>query len=61
MDAVLPLNFLNSEGLGYEAEHVRICLLAGKKQSDVMPLEHSLIVAEIMESVMKQLGSIYFK
>lgn len=37
-----------------------MCLQAGKKQSDVMPLEHSLIVAEIMESTMKQLGTIHF-
>ena len=58
---VLPVNFQNSEGLGYEAEHVRECLQAGKKQSDVMPLEHTLIVAEVMEAVMKQLGTVYFK
>lgn len=59
-DVSLPLNFQNSEGFGYEAEHVRLCLKAGKKQSDIMPLEHTLIVAEIMESVMKQLGTIHF-
>ena len=56
----LPLNFRNSEGFAYEVEHVRMCLEAGKKESDVMPLEHTLIVAEIMESVMKQLGSVHF-
>jgi hypothetical protein len=55
----LPLNFKNSEGFGYEAEHVRMCLQAEKKQSDVMPLEHTLIVAEIMDSVLKQLGTVY--
>ena len=55
------LNFVNSAGFGYEAEHVRKCLQAGMKQSDVMPLEHTLIVAEIMDSVLKQLGTVYFQ
>ena len=58
-DVELPLNFLNSEGFGYEVEHVRKCLQAGMTESDVMPLEHTVIVAEIMESVMKQLGTIH--
>ena len=56
-EVALPLNFQNSEGFGYEAEHVRMCLKAGKKQSDVMPLKDTLIVAEIMESVIKQIGN----
>ena len=51
---------MNSGGFGYEAEHVRKCLQAGLKQSDVMPLEHTVIVAEIMETVMKQLGTVHF-
>ena len=28
----LPTNFLNSEGMGYEAEAVRQCLSEGKKE-----------------------------
>ena len=38
---------------------MRQCLQAGMKESDVMPLEQSIIVAEIMESVMKQLGTVH--
>ena len=58
---VLPCNFQNSEGLGYEAEEIRQCIKAGKLQSDRMPLEHTQIVAEIMDTVMKQLGVVYFQ
>ena len=58
---VMPINFRNSEGLGYEAEEVRSCIKAGMLESEKMPLEHSQIVSEIMDSVMKQLGVIYYK
>ena len=52
----LPTNFQRSEGLGYEAEAVRQCLNSGKKESDIMPLQHTQVVANIMDSVMKQIG-----
>ena len=57
----LPTNFLNSTGLHYEAEEVYKCIKGGKKESSVMPLEQSLIVAEIAEEIMKQIGVIYYK
>ena len=57
----LPTNFSNSEGLCYEAEEVRRCLQEGKKESAVMPLEETQLVAEIMDEVMKQVGVMHFK
>ena len=48
--------YLNSTGMRYEAEAVRQCLSEGKKESEVMSLEHTQIVADIMDTVMKQLG-----
>ena len=42
--------------LSYEAEAVRQCINNGKKESDIMPLSHTQITANIMETVMKQLG-----
>ena len=57
----LPMNYSNSEGLGYEAEEVRNCLQQGKKESDIMPLRQTQLVAEIMDSVMKQLGVVYYE
>ena len=57
----VPTNYTNSTGLSYEAREVKKCIDGGQKESSVMPLEHTLIVAEIMEEVMRQLGVIYFK
>lgn len=56
----LPGNYPNPTGLRYEAEEVYECLKKGKTQSDIMPLGESLIVAEIAEEVMKQLGVVYY-
>ena len=55
-DPYLPTNFLNSSGMCYEAEAVRQCLESGKKECEVMTLEHTQIVADIMDTVMNQLG-----
>lgn len=52
-------NYPYSIGLRYEAQEVYECLKEGKKQSDKLPLEHSLIVAEIVDEVFKQLGVIH--
>ena len=55
----LPLNYLNSTGLRYEAEEVRRCLAEGKKESDVMPHKESLLMAKMMEEALKQIGVEY--
>ena len=54
-------NFTNSVGMCYEAEEIRRCLQEGKKESDIMPLNETQLVADIMDDIMKQLGVIYFK
>ncbi len=38
----------------FEAEHVRECLEKGLKESPVVPLEESLLAAEVMEDMRKQ-------
>ncbi|KAG9481534.1 hypothetical protein GDO78_010657 [Eleutherodactylus coqui] len=50
------MHFTNSTGLSYEAEHVRHCLLKGLKESPLMTLADSELLATIMEEVRKQLG-----
>ena len=57
----LPYNFGNSTGMRYEAEEVRKCLKEGEKESVVMSHRETLLVAKMMEEVMKQIGVIYFK
>ncbi|XP_074873990.1 trans-1,2-dihydrobenzene-1,2-diol dehydrogenase-like [Carettochelys insculpta] len=54
-----PLNFLKSTGLRYEAQHVRECLLKGLKESPIVSLAHSELVASIMDEVRQQLGVTY--
>ena len=55
----LPGNYPNCTGLRYEAQEVYTCLKEGKKESNIMPLEQSLIVAEIADEVLRQLGVVY--
>ncbi len=54
----LPGNYPNPTGLRYEAEEVYNCLRVEpvSRESHVMPLEESLIVAEVAEEVLKQIG-----
>ena len=60
-ETTLPLNYVNSTGLRYEAEEVRRCLAEGKKESDVMPHKESLLIAKMMEEAMKQIGVVYYQ
>eukprot|EP00731_Ephydatia_muelleri_P016825 Em0009g1249a len=56
-----PVNFRNSQGLVYEAEGFRECLLKGQKESDHMTLDHTQIVSDIMDEVMRQLDVVYYR
>ncbi|KAL6113394.1 dhdh [Pungitius sinensis] len=58
-DPALPLNFLNSTGMRYEAEEVRQCLLTGLKESAVMSHADSLLLAEVEDEIRKQVGVVY--
>ncbi|XP_061444670.1 trans-1,2-dihydrobenzene-1,2-diol dehydrogenase-like [Rhineura floridana] len=54
-----PLYFEHDIGLRYEAEHVRQCLLKGLKESPIMPLHESEIIATISDEARKQVGVLY--
>ncbi|XP_027276431.1 trans-1,2-dihydrobenzene-1,2-diol dehydrogenase isoform X5 [Cricetulus griseus] len=49
-------NFMNGSCLSYEANHVRECLLKGLKESPVVPLAESELMAEILEEARKAIG-----
>lgn len=57
----LPGNYPNPTGLRYEAEEVYECIRAGKRESDIMPLQQSLVIVEVAEEVMRQLNVIYYQ
>ncbi|XP_064088063.1 trans-1,2-dihydrobenzene-1,2-diol dehydrogenase-like isoform X1 [Macrobrachium nipponense] len=62
-ESLLPkgrtFNFVNSQGLMYEAMEVRECLKKGLLESSSMSLDETLILAEIMEAMRKQVGVSY--
>jgi predicted dehydrogenase len=49
------------EGNGFEfqIEHVTECLLANKTESDLMPLDFSLMMAEMSDEIRRQCGIVY--
>ncbi|PNI29174.1 DHDH isoform 2 [Pan troglodytes] len=49
-------NFDNRAGMSYEAKHVRECLRKGMKESPVIPLSESELLADILEEVRKAIG-----
>ncbi|KAM9366257.1 trans-1,2-dihydrobenzene-1,2-diol dehydrogenase [Symphorus nematophorus] len=55
----LPINFINSTGMRYEAEEVRQCLLKGLKESAVMSHADSILLAEVEDEVRRQVGVVY--
>jgi predicted dehydrogenase len=46
-------------GYNYEAEAVMDCLRSGRTECDVMPLDESLVIAEIMDEIRRQWGFTY--
>ncbi|XP_069462243.1 trans-1,2-dihydrobenzene-1,2-diol dehydrogenase-like [Ambystoma mexicanum] len=52
------MNYHHSTGMSYEAEHTRQCLLKGLKESPVMSLADSELLANIMTEVRRQVGAI---
>ncbi|XP_028296129.1 trans-1,2-dihydrobenzene-1,2-diol dehydrogenase [Gouania willdenowi] len=55
----LPLNFIDSTGMRYEAEEVRQCLLKGLKESAVMSHSDSVLLAELEDEIRRQVGVVY--
>ncbi|CAG7836531.1 unnamed protein product [Allacma fusca] len=52
-------NYANSVGLSYEAQEVRRCLTSGLLESPLINLDETLVIAEMMESIRKQVGVVY--
>ena len=50
----IALNFVNSQGLAYEAEEVNRCLRAGLLESEVIPNDESVQIIETVEQVLAQ-------
>jgi predicted dehydrogenase len=46
-------------GYNYEAKAVMDCLREGRKECDIMPLDESLVIAEIMDEIRRQGGLKY--
>ncbi len=59
LGAKLQYIFPNSNNLAHEAQHVRECILAGKLESPLLPLDETLTIAQIMEEIRKQAGVVY--
>ncbi|CAD7085588.1 unnamed protein product [Hermetia illucens] len=52
-------NFINSEGLRYEAEEVRKCIRDGRTESESMSHNESLVIARIQDEIRKQIGVVF--
>ena len=52
-----PRNNPDSWGLHYEAEEMRRCIEAGKKEADRMSWRESLMIAKLMDNIHNQIGS----
>jgi len=52
-------NYRNAIGLRYEAEEVRNCIKNDLTESPVLPWKESLLISEIMETILKQVGVSY--
>ncbi|KAI1703056.1 oxidoreductase family, NAD-binding rossmann fold domain-containing protein [Ditylenchus destructor] len=52
-------NFDNGSGMHYEADHVYECIKAGRLESQVMPLQTSLRLQEVLQELRNQMGVSY--
>lgn len=50
---------MNSEGLRYEAEAARKCILEGKLQHDHVSHNDSLLFAQIEDNIRAQVGVVF--
>lgn len=57
--AKYPFNFTNSQALVHEADHVRKCLQEGLTESPLLTLDESVLIAEIQNEIMNQIGVSY--
>jgi predicted dehydrogenase len=54
-----PIEATGALGYHYEAAEVMACLREGRTESEVMPLDESISIAETMDQVRAQIGLIY--
>jgi predicted dehydrogenase len=54
-----PLEVTGTYGYHHEAAEVMDCLRRGKTESDVMPLDESIAIAETMDQIRAQIGVRY--
>lgn len=59
-ESSMPGNYPNHTGLSYEAEEVYDCIKQGRVESNIMPLDQTLVVAEITQEVLKQIGVVHY-
>ena len=55
--AKVDFNYDNSAYLACQATHVRECLAKGLLESPVMPTDETIVLAEILETIRKQVGN----
>lgn len=55
----LEFNFTNTCGLRYEAEEVRKCIRAGKKECELASHSDSLVIARTEDEIRRQIGVKY--
>lgn len=58
-EAKHEFNHFNSAGLRYEAEEARKCIRAGKRESENVSHNESIIIARIEDEIRKQIGVKY--
>lgn len=58
-NAKYEFNYINGCGLIYEAEEVRKCIREGKKESENVSHNESLLIARIEDEIRKQIGVKY--
>ena len=51
--------FPNVDGFSYEIEHFMELIIAGKKESDILPLSITLEVIEMLENINRQMGVVF--
>jgi len=49
----------NSSGLAYQATHVNECLRQGRVQSDIMPIDRSIVILEVLDQIRKQISLVF--
>jgi len=55
----MKMNFVNGTGMHYQCIEVRNCILKGELESKVVSHADTLLIAEILESIRKQVGVVY--